>query len=611
MKKLFKKTTVLFVAMLACFPLAVMAQIDASDKLSVSTQMFLDELEGRTSFKKSTPAPNIGHPRQNAPRMRERGKNRPGMFASPDTIDGKAYISAFIRLDNNKDLSALEALGVKVGAKFDNGLITADIPVENVRQVAALANVSSVNVATVMRMQTDKARQYTNTDDVLTLSPDAIRAGLPNSYDGTGVLLGIIDSGIDFQHVAFKDKNGNSRIKGAYVYDGWNTKTYTSVSDTEPTTDNDEEDHGTHTSSTAGGSSVVVSGSSVTVTDNHGSATYGGMAPGADLYLCGLSSLVSTKIAESFQKIINYADSHNMPVVVSNSWGSQGGAHDGSGDLASVINQYFNDNKPNHICLFASSNDAGQAPASEGGGFHFCGTTSKNNPLGSIFRYAYGYDDNGYYYDGAIDAWTRSSFTGSLACRIFVLDANNGNVLTSVEKTTSGNVSGLSSYYSGTLSVNFYSSNGKKQVKVSASNLSSRSYGGYTLAVQFYPTGNSSTFIDVWSEDYAYFTNYLTTPGLYLDARFRRHERQRRCHRGQCHLRRCLRFQDQREGLPQQDIQHLGNGWRHRRLLKLCHRRPKSHGHCLSLDFGSRFHCCGRRQPFRHLGSNELYQRQQ
>ena len=37
----------------------------------------------------------------------------------------------------------------------------------------------------------------------------------PDTIDGTGVVLGIVDDGIDFRHIAFKDKDGRSRIKRA------------------------------------------------------------------------------------------------------------------------------------------------------------------------------------------------------------------------------------------------------------------------------------------------------------------------------------------------------------------------------------------------------------
>ena len=263
------------------------------------------------------------------------------MVVSPDTIGGEAYVSCFIHLADPSDLSAVEALGVEVEGTFDGlDFITALVPVDQIEALAAIDNVTKIKVAQHMRPATDAARVQTNAYDLLTRSQAAVAQGVTGKYDGTGVILGIIDNGIDFQHIAFKDKNGNSRIKRAYVYTGSGRgNEYTSISGL--TTDDNTVDHGTHTASTAGGSSVIVNRASssnftVTVTDDHANSTYGGMASGADLYLAGIKGLDDVQLTTALNKIVAYANAQNQPLVVSNSWGSIGGPREGTGEWADL-----------------------------------------------------------------------------------------------------------------------------------------------------------------------------------------------------------------------------------------------------------------------------------
>ena len=506
-----------------------LAGFPQDEKFSVSTQIFLNQQSGK--FSSDVEIKTKENQSVSGVQLRHRRGSDKGRFvASPDTIDGKAYISAFLRLKDNNDLEAIKALGVEVQCKFDKGLVTVNIPVDKINELATIDNVKRISVATLMRPLTDEARRQTNVDDVLTHSTDAITAGLKSKYDGSGVLLGVIDTGIDFQHIAFKDKNGNSRIKRAYIYNGTSASEYKTITSTSPTTDNSSQDHGTHTCSTAGGSSVVISGSSVTVTDDHANATYGGMAPGADLYLCGLNKLSDTYVSNSFQKICNYAESTGQPLVVSNSWGSQIGPHDGTGAYADLMAQYF-EGKKNRVCLFAASNDGGSSKDNEGGGYHLRKTVSSTNPIQSILRSNFYIDaDAGYYYDGAIaNIWTRSPYSKNLICKIYVLDAETGEKLDekSVTPTTNGASVDVSSYFSGSLYAlkNYITSSmGKAQVMLYADGLKTKQstkttrdgstyyVSKYTLAFEIAPE-SGSVEIDIWGGGDCYFTNHLTTSG--------------------------------------------------------------------------------------------------
>ena len=495
---------------------------DAS-KLSISTQIFLNKLNGTIQVDQENLRKAKAAGLKPVAGTFEAAEKESQFVADPIEKDGQTYMSAFVRLEDPAAIGKLESLGVEIQEQFlDGKLVTALIPVDKIEEVAAIASVKSVKAATMMRKSTNTAREKTNVDDVLTYSADAQSAGMPNSFDGSGVILGVIDTGIDFNHIAFKDASGNSRIKQAYVYNGSSASTYSGSQITSTLTDDKSEDHGTHTSSTAGGSSVTVSGTTVTVTDNHANATYGGMAPGADLYLAGINGLSDTYLSNAVRNMCTYADQQGKPLVVSNSWGSQWGPHDGTGDVADIYNSLFGDSHPNRVALFAASNDAGSADASEGGGYHVGGTSSSANPLGSILRcHYYSNTDNGYYYNGPlVNAWFRST-VNNVTVKILVLNKSTGAVLTSttVTPTTSGaTVSGLSSYYSGSLSAykDYISADGKTQVLLYSSGLTSRSasnyVSNYTLAVQIYPTNGNAT-LDMWGGNYCYFTDYVSTSG--------------------------------------------------------------------------------------------------
>ena len=485
---------------------------EMNEKFSMTTQMFLDELkEQPTSTPRHTPVRRLPDGRV-MPKARR-------LIASPDTVGDVAYISCFIHLKNVNDLSAVRALGVEVEETFDGlDFITARVPVSQLEPLADVDNVTKIKVAQLMRPMTDVARQKTNVDDLLKLSADATAAGISTKYDGTGVVLGIIDTGIDFQHIAFKDKDGNSRIKRAYVYNGSSAQEYSTISSTAPTTDDNSEDHGTHTATTAGGSSVIVNKKSstnftITVTDNHANATYGGMAPGADLYLAGINGLSDTYLSNALKKMVTYADAQGKPLVVSNSWGSGWGPRNGTGTWATLVGQYFGDSHPNHIILFASSNDAGHKTGSEGGGFFVKkSAASSSSPLGTIIRTD---DDGGNYYGGLLACAWNASNSNKLYCKIHVLNNSTGAVLKSWTVTTNGtsSFSGLSTYYTGSMTVYIQKENGKYQLVVnSPEGLTSVSSGSYTLAIEVYPSSGSAN-INMWAGDYSYFTNHLTTSG--------------------------------------------------------------------------------------------------
>ena len=518
MKSLFSRAAMTLVLLTA--PVIMMWGQEMNKKFSMTTHMFIDELQ---ELKEQQASGTHRAPARRLPDGSELPQPR-RLIASPDTIGGVAYISCFIHLSDPSDLSAVRDLGVRVQSTFDGlDFITASVPVDQLNALADVDNVTKIEVSRLMRPTTDVARQKTNVDDLLTQSANAAALGVNSKYDGTGVVLGIVDTGIDFQHIAFKDKNGKSRIKRAYVYNGSGS----GVEYTTPeaiaalTTDDATGDHGTHVASTAGGSSVIVNkiaddNFTITVTDDHANATYGGMAPGADLYLAGVKDLSYTELMNAISNIVAYADSEGKPVVVSNSWGSQWGPHDGTGTLASFVSLYFGDSHPNHIILFASSNDAGNGVAESGGYFVKKGDASQASPLGTIIRTK---NKSGNGYSGLIaSAWASSK----LNCELYVLDNSTGKVLMSRKFTTTETITNISvtenetttTYYTGNLNVGF-GTDGVYLLSDSNDGLKTTQNGAYSLALRVYPANAEATAnINMWAGDDSYFSNILTTADI-------------------------------------------------------------------------------------------------
>ena len=484
------------------------------EKLSITTQMFLDEMAGDISSAENADL-----------RLGSRGMlpEPARRYAAPEVIDGKAYIPSFVWVDGEDDIALLEREGVIVEERFDAGLLTTLIPVDRIEEIAGIPGVKRIEVSSVMQPATDEARKTTRVGDVLGYTEAAVAANLPKGYDGSGVIVGVIDRGIDMDHIAFQDKDGNTRIKRAYVYNGSKAIYYYGEGPL-PQDNVTNTDHGTHTSSIAAGSSVIVDDTLVTVTDDHANATYGGMAPGAELYLCGLNGMTDTRVANAFKRICNYADSVGKPVVVSNSYGDYVYNRDGGGSLGEIVSQYFGEQYPNRICVFATGNNAGHS-GGRPGGVYVSGSASAEAPLGTIVCSTQeAYDAGWLYYrnEYIADAFTRANDAEGIGVTIHVLNNETGEVVASYNYESSGGNKTLqlpdyfTAYNNNTPTVRVYfdymTAKGCKQVILFTQ------YGLkspiYTLGIEVYPIGGNSDIIDMWScGTFTYFDNHLTTEG--------------------------------------------------------------------------------------------------
>ena len=207
--------------------------------------------------------------------------------------------------------SDLEAAGIEVRLINDH-VLTADIPLSKVKEVAGRSDVYHMQLPRRFRPLLDNTRKDIRADEV--------HAGteLETPFDGTGVLVAVIDQGFEPKHIAFNDPaSGTSR-----VLQYWNRKNYERQKNTKPSAavpnggDGIPADgHATHVTSIAAGSDV---GNGLK-----------GIAPKASLYMIP-SSFDENELIQDMQTIASYAKTQGMPYVINLSLGSQMGPHDGT-----------------------------------------------------------------------------------------------------------------------------------------------------------------------------------------------------------------------------------------------------------------------------------------
>ncbi|GIV28409.1 MAG: hypothetical protein KatS3mg027_2223 [Bacteroidia bacterium] len=186
-----------------------------------------------------------------------------------------------------------------------------------------------------------------------------VKQGLPpltQSYDATGVLFGLIDSGIDFSHPDFKDSNGNTRI--LYIWD----QTVTSPTNSPnpfgygQEWDSTSINNGTctHNDLTYWGHGTHVAG----IAAGNGSATgtHQGCAAKATIIAVALDFNSNTPvIADAVQYLVNKAPALNMPISINASVGDYYGSHDAT-DLQSQMIVSLISNVPGRLMSAAAGN---------------------------------------------------------------------------------------------------------------------------------------------------------------------------------------------------------------------------------------------------------------
>lgn len=391
---------------------------------------------------------------------------------------------------------AVRQAGGKVSACFD-GFVSATVPVSAFGRLEQSAQVSQIDISRRVHLLCDSDRSLARVNQVLS------GTGLPRAYDGTGVVLGIVDAGFDFNHPAFLNADSTTRICRVYACTDDSGPVAVLGSDTLPgslydstqvvslTTDSPSTSHGSHVAGIAGG----------TLCGN-----YGGMAPGASLYLAALpgNALTEVNIVNSCYLIARYAESVGKPCVINMSLGNHDGPHDGTGFMARAFDDICT--HIGHTAIVLSAGNEGRTY------LYVHRSLADGKPLRTALA---SYNNK---VSTEVDIWNQD--TTNLAVTLGVLDRSKFKMLYSTSALSADTVvncdadSALSLLASGKIALTWGRNvvTGKTEVMCNVNFTSSSS--NYMLC--FAVSGDRNSHVHMWEcEGSAYFTSY-GVPG-YLD----------------------------------------------------------------------------------------------
>lgn len=254
-------------------------------------------------------------------------------------------------------LKEAEALGFRVQTKLKT-ICTGWIPVDRIEALGAVDGVRQVQAGQRGQINMDLSRKAIKMDSVQDYGP--LDARVP-SLRGEGVVVGIVDGGIEYAHPNFYDPDdaGSFRIRRVWSqrekgtppvgYDyGAEFTTKDDILKAEYSKDN--ETHGTHVAGIAAGTGC--------------GTEFKGIASKADMVVVP-TTLVSGEVLDGVKYIYDYAVSVGKPCVVNLSIGAHVGPHDGTSAFDRALDEM---KAPGFIVVGAAGNE-GDKPLYLGHGF--------------------------------------------------------------------------------------------------------------------------------------------------------------------------------------------------------------------------------------------------
>ena len=292
-------------------------------------------------------------------------------------------IEVALSVEGAANTAALEKAGAKIRMRAGD-LVYASVPVlalQRLAQQPAITSIKPMMGATIPKPPQDQVTPQMMREMRETRGEKVAGDFDHQALTGKGVIVAVIDTGIDWSHQDFVNPDGTSRI--LYLYDLFDSSWTTSggrIGSAPPLVDRDNKPIGTLYSKaqinaalkgrgTIASKDVVGHGTACAGTAaGNGRATakgvlpgtYKGIAPEADLIIVkaengdgGISNLGYYTV----EWILNTAKSLGEPAVINMSFGTQYSSHEGDAPFERMIDNFVGPGKPGAVISVSAGNE--------------------------------------------------------------------------------------------------------------------------------------------------------------------------------------------------------------------------------------------------------------
>lgn len=333
-------------------------------------------------------------------------------------------------------LEELSSLGVNIRSRAGN-IFSVKIPIENLENLSDNPQIKFIESSKTLFPELDVSRVEAEVDHV--------HDGIPG-YKGTDVIVGIIDTGIDWTHEDFQDDIGDTRILSIWDQSltteagesspsgfGYGVEYDSSDIDGSSLRHSDSNGHGTHVAGIAAGDGSATG-------NGEPAHAYVGMAPDADIiFVKNITSTDalgdSSQLFDAINYIFQKASALGKPAVINISQGDNLGPHDGSSLLEIGIDNLLS--TPGRAIVKSAGNAGGDK-------IHASGTVTQDNTVEVPFVVSANdsaEDQISIWYEGtdSISVSIRSPAGASQDTTAFVSVKDNGDGDSLTDSLTNGN----------------------------------------------------------------------------------------------------------------------------------------------------------------------------